>query len=216
MECRSPIAQLVERVAVNRKVASSSLAGRVAFASHASRARTILTPSFLSLLTTRVTRWFRVGSSLKLAGVSLSSQGRVEASVGPSASIHLHTIARSLVRLLPRYLVRFLARFDGGCLPARERFVRLVHLYARTSSDFAVRDTKSKDQSPTSGPLRPAHHVLSLRHPTRDAISPAALGLFVNCCNYMAWLRLCTWCENHRLRLRLWRAHSTLLFRDDS
>ena len=33
--CRSPIAQLVERVAVNRKVASSSLAGRVAFASHA-------------------------------------------------------------------------------------------------------------------------------------------------------------------------------------
>ena len=31
-DCRSPIAQLVERVAVNRKVASSSLAGRVAFA----------------------------------------------------------------------------------------------------------------------------------------------------------------------------------------
>jgi hypothetical protein len=54
------------------------------------------------LLTTRVTRWFRVGSSLKLAAVSLSSQGWVEASAGPSASIHLHTIARSLVRLLAR------------------------------------------------------------------------------------------------------------------
>jgi hypothetical protein len=103
------------------------------------------------LLTTRVTRWFRVGSSLKLAGVSLSSQGRVEASVGPSASIHLHTIARSLVRLLPRYLVRFLARFDGGCLPARERFVhsvRLVRLYARTSSDlqFETQSPKTKVQ----------------------------------------------------------------------
>ena len=114
--------------------------------------------------------------------------------------LYIYTL--SLVRLLPRYLVRFLARFDGGCLPARERFVHLVHLvhlYARTSSDlqFETQSPKTKVQRLVLFDQRITSTLSVTRLEMQSALLPWVCS--VNCCNYMAWLRLCTWCENQRL-----------------